>query len=105
MCSMSGARAGSPSDSRPAHHDRISLRGPFWKGPSIGITSTRPCDLKWVEKLPSGEKRTYTQGVAMVWPEHGKGYRIPAEASVPEPLELQKDRGQFVSSCERWTAY
>ena len=46
-------------------------------------------------KLPSGEERTYTQGVAMVWPEHGKsgGYRIPAEASVPEPLELQKDRG------------
>src|SRR5260370_16337626 len=35
------ARAGSPSDSRPTHHDRISLRGPCFTCPSIGITSAR----------------------------------------------------------------
>jgi hypothetical protein len=32
----------------------------------IRYCPTPPCDLKWVEKLPSGEERTYTQG------EHGK---------------------------------
>jgi hypothetical protein len=52
-----------------------------------------PCDGSWTERLPSGESRTYYQGAATVWVEHGKsgtGYRIAAVASVPVPLEIEK---------------
>jgi hypothetical protein len=55
-----------------------------------------PCDGSWTVKLPSGEVRTLYQGAATVWVEHGKsgtGYRIASAASVPEPLELDKNRG------------
>ena len=55
-----------------------------------------PCEVSWTARLPSGEERTYYQGAATVWVEHGKsgtGYRIASAASVPEPLELDKNSG------------
>jgi hypothetical protein len=55
-----------------------------------------PCDMRWIEKRPSGEEIEHIQGVATVWPERGKwgyGYRIPAEAGVPVPLTLEKGNG------------
>ena len=44
-----------------------------------------PCDGSWTAR-----------GAATVWVEHGKsgtGYRIASAASVPEPLELDKNSG------------
>jgi len=55
-----------------------------------------PCDGSWTARLPSGAERTYYQGAATVWVEHGKsgtGYRIASAASVPEQLELDKNSG------------
>ncbi len=55
-----------------------------------------PCDGTWTVRLPSGEEQTRYQGSATVWVERGKsetGYRIPSAASVPEPLEIDKNSG------------
>ena len=55
-----------------------------------------PCDGSWSERLPSGEYENHYQGSATVWVVRGKsgtGYRIAAVASVPAPLEVEKQGG------------
>jgi hypothetical protein len=52
-----------------------------------------PCEGSWNVRMPDGSEKTFYQGAATMWVERGKsgtGYRIAAEASVPTPLEVEK---------------
>jgi hypothetical protein len=77
----------------PVHGNAQHVRAGIGR---IRFCPKTPCDGSWTVRLSSGEERTYYQGAATVWVEHGNsgtGYRIASAASVPEPLQVEKNSG------------